>query len=324
MDNAGKILIQKNILNNFDNFKEILNPFLPNISVGCESTYTYYWISDGCKEYNIPFYLGHALYMKAISWDKIKNDLLNAKTIADLMRINLLPEAYPYPPEMRPTRDLLRRRHRLVSLRAEAITHILLTSHQYAIEDIDTSLIKNREQWTDIINIFKKQNTESTIQTDLDVINALTPVIKTVEKEVQNNAIFHNPEDFLLLKTAPGIGQILGLVILYETHDIHRFKKHQNYASYSRVVRCEQISNGKVTGRKNQKIGNPYLKWAFNAMIIPARKSSEPISKYYQRLEARHGKPRTKARLAHKFCKAIYYILKNKTPFDEKRFLGKA
>ena len=323
MDNAGKILAQKNIQNNFQTFKEFLNPFLPDVSVGCESTYTYYWISDGCKKNNIPFYLGHALYMKAISGDKIKNDPLNAKTIADLMRTNFLPEAYPYPEKMRPTRDLLRRRHRLVHLRAEAITHIQLISHQNAIEGIDGALIKDREQWDEIARIFKEYNMASTIQTDLDVINSLTPVIKSVEKEIRDNAIYHNPKDFLILKTAPGIGEILGLIILYETHNIGRFPRHQNYASYSRVVRCEQISNGKVTGRKHNKMGNPYLKWAFNAMIIPARKSSESISKYYQRLESRYGKPRAKARLAHKFCKAVYYMLKNKAPFNEKKFFGR-
>ena len=97
----------------------MLHPFLPNVVVGCESTYSYYWLADGCHEHRIPFYLGHALYMKAISANKQKNDKLDARTIAELLRTNFFPEAYPYPREMRPTRDLLRRRHRLVRIRAE-------------------------------------------------------------------------------------------------------------------------------------------------------------------------------------------------------------
>jgi len=109
------------------------------------------------------------------------------------------------------------------------------------------------------------------------------------------------------------------MIILYETHDISRFKKVQQYASYSRVVRCDRTSSGEKVDRKNQKIGNPYLKWAFSQIIIAAQKSSERIRKYYQRLEAKHGT--AKARIAHKFCVAAYFMLKNGQPFDEKRFV---
>jgi len=84
LDNTGNRHLNKNIVNDFNDFKEIINPFLPNIVVGCESTYTYYWLADGCRKYKIPFYLGHALYMKAISQNKQKNDKLDARTIAEL------------------------------------------------------------------------------------------------------------------------------------------------------------------------------------------------------------------------------------------------
>ena len=50
MDALGNIKIRKNIKNNFDVFKDYLNPFLPEIVVGCESTYCYYWLADGCHE----------------------------------------------------------------------------------------------------------------------------------------------------------------------------------------------------------------------------------------------------------------------------------
>ena len=56
-------------------------------------------------------------------------------------------------------------------------------------------------------------------------------VISKIQKEVQQNAVHHNPKDVLLLKTIPGIGDILSLSILYEIHDIKRFPKHQHYAS---------------------------------------------------------------------------------------------
>ena len=156
LDNTGKSYVNRNIINNFNNFKEILEPFLPNIVVGCESTYSYYWLADGCHSHRIPFYLRHALYMKAISSNKQKNDKLDAKTIAELLRTNFFPEAYPYPQEMRPTRDLLRRRHRLVSIRAEAYSHIQMIAQQNAIDGIGSAQVKNKDFRTTLLDQFNQ------------------------------------------------------------------------------------------------------------------------------------------------------------------------
>jgi transposase len=310
------------MLNNFNNFKQIIQPFLPNIVVGCESTYAYYWLADGCHGDRIPFYLGHALYMKAIGANKQKNDKIDAKTIAELMRTNFFPEAYPYPKLMRPARDLLRRRHRLVSIRSEAYSHIQMVAHQYAIEGVGSAEVKNKQTQQNLLAKFEQYNLTKLIETDLDIINALNPVIAKIEKEIQVNAVHHNAQDLMILQTAPGIGDILSLVILYETHDVKRFPAHQKYASYSRIVRSHQTSNGKIVGKKHSKMGNPYLKWAFNSIIITAQQNSERIRRYYNKLESRYGRPNARARIAHKFNIAVYYMLKNKQPFNEARFLN--
>ncbi|MFC1502696.1 IS110 family transposase [bacterium] len=323
MDKTGQIMMNRNFQNSITNFKKIIQPFQDHIAVGCESTYTYYWLADGCRESDIPFYLGHALYMKAISGNKQKHDPLDAKTIANLLRTSYFPEAYPYPKDMRPTRDLLRRRHRLVSIRAEAYSHIQMTAHQYAIDGIGSLNLKVKSNREEALSVFSQLNLDHIIHSDLDMIRSLDPVISGIEKQIRVSAIYHNPRDFAMLQTVPGIGEMLSMVILYETHDIRRFPKHQNYASYARVVKCDRTSSGKKVDRKNQKIGNPYLKWAFSTVIINGQ-SSEPIGKYIQRLESRHGRAKARARIAHKFCKAVYYMLKNGIPFDEKKFLQNA
>jgi len=323
MDKTGQIMLNRNFKNDFFNLKKIIQPFQENIALGCESTYTYYWLADGCHQSGIPFYLGHAYYMKAISGNKQKHDPLDAKTIANLLRTNYFPEAYPYPRDMRPTRDLLRRRHRLVRIRAEAYSHIRMTAHQYAIDNLGGQHLKTKSARDAALSVFSKLGLEHVVASDLDVIASLSPVIDNIEKQIRVSAINHNPRDFAMLQTVPGIGEMLSMVILYETHDIRRFPKHQNYASYARVVRCDRTSSGKKVGRKNQKIGNPYLKWAFSTVIINGQ-SSEHIGKYMVRLESKHGRAKARARIAHKFCKAVYYMLKNGQPFDEKKFLQNA
>ena len=79
LDCEYRILYRRNMPNNFAHFKQIPTPFLPDIAVGAESTFNYYWLYDGCLEAGIPFYLGHAAYMKAIAGNKQKNDPLGAE-----------------------------------------------------------------------------------------------------------------------------------------------------------------------------------------------------------------------------------------------------
>ena len=97
VNRVGDIELCRNIPKDFKIFKEFKRSFVPDLAVGCESTYNYYWLLDGCREAGMRFCLGHASYMKAISGHKKKNDPLDAETIANLMRTNYFPEAYPYP-----------------------------------------------------------------------------------------------------------------------------------------------------------------------------------------------------------------------------------
>ena len=84
------------------------------------------------------------------------------------------PKLIPIPRLMRPTRDLLRQRHRLVQIRAEAYSHIQMVAHQYAIEGIGSEQIKNNNHRDQLIDIFKTEKLLSMITSDLDVIDSLT------------------------------------------------------------------------------------------------------------------------------------------------------
>lgn len=324
MDKSGDIHFRRNMRNEFNIFKEFMEPFLPDLAVGVESTYNWYWLADGCHDAGIPFYLGHALYMKAISGAKKKNDRLDSKKVADLMRANLFPLAYPYPREMRPTRDLLRRRNYYVSLRAAANTHIQTVFSQEAILDVTGCDIKKKDARRFVIEKLDDPDLVLTVECDLDVMGFLDPMISKLEKRIRSQAKHHDRKAFALLQTTPGIGDILALTILYEVHKIDRFPSAQRFSSYARTVKCERTSDGKNTGGGNQKIGNPYLKWALNQIIIKAKSQSKPIKHLYERLECKYGPRKAKGIMGHKFAVSIYYMLKNGQAFDEFKFLKSA
>jgi transposase len=321
MDKAGKIIFHRDVPNDFKVFLEFMKSFLPHLAVGVESTYNWYWLADGCREAKIPFYLGHALYMKAIHGGKKKNDRLDSKTIADLMRANLFPLAYVYPKEMRATRDLLRRRHRFVSLRARALSHIQLIFVQQGMLDIESRDVKNKKTRRTLLDKLPHPDLKMTVETDLNLIEALDPMIASMEQQIRAQAKHHDRKALEVLLSTPGIGDMLALTILYEIHTVSRFESPQQLSSYGRVVKCERTSMGKTTDRGNQKIGNPHLKWAFGEIIIHAPKSAPRIKRHYEQLQAKFGPGRAKSIIAHEFAVAIYFMLKNGQVFDELRFV---
>src|SRR5262249_1193610 len=116
-----------------DLFLKAIAPYREDMAVPVECIFTWYWPADLCGKRNIPFVLGHALYMKAIHGGKAKNDKIDAHKIAVLLRGGMLPMAYVYPALMRSTRDLLRRRMHLMRKRSELLAHIQNTNSRYCL-----------------------------------------------------------------------------------------------------------------------------------------------------------------------------------------------
>src|SRR5262249_52955790 len=148
LDQTGQAVLHENFAADTDTFRQAVAPYRDGLVVACECLFCWYWLADLCAAENIPFVLGHALYMKAIHGGKTKNDRLDALTIASLLRGGNLPIAYVYPKGLRETRDLLRRRMYLVRKRAEAITHIQNTNSQYNLAPFGKKLVfaGNREE----------------------------------------------------------------------------------------------------------------------------------------------------------------------------------
>ncbi|MEA3274636.1 MAG: transposase, partial [Pseudomonadota bacterium] len=152
------------------------------------------------------------------------------------------------------------------------------------------------------------------VNSTLAVMRTLDGAIAVLEKRVKGR-IGLRPA-FKPLLTVSGIGQILGLTIMLETGEIGRFAKVGNYASYSRCVGSEHISNGKRKGRGNRKNGNKYLAWAFVEAANFAVRYNPKIKRYYQRKSARTHRIVAIKTVAHKLARACYYVLRDQVPFD--------
>jgi transposase len=259
--------------------------------------------------------------MKAIHGGKAKHDKIDAQKIAVLLRGGMLPQAYVYPSEMRATRDLLRRRIHFMRKRAELLTHVQQTNSQYNLPAMGKKIAykANRDG---VSERFPDPAVQKSIAVDLALIDHYDQLLRDVELSILTTAKQHNANTLYLLRTVPGIGEILSLVLLYEIHDLQRFPRVQDFVSYCRLIKCAKESAGKRYGTSGSKIGNAYLKWAFSEAAVLFLRANPAGQKYLARLEKKHGKGKALTVLAHKLARAVYYMLKRQTAFAMHKFLN--
>jgi len=322
ISSGGEIVLHRNMKADPESLFKAIEPYRPDIVIGVECIFTWYWIADLCAEEGIPFTLGHALYMKAIHGGKAKNDKIDSGKIAAMLRGGMFPMAYVYPAKMRALRDLLRRRNYMVRRRADLLSHIQNTNSQYNQPGFGRCHIAHKCRREEVLSHFRDPAVLAGIKADYALIDQFSVQIRALEQAVLDGAKQHDPQALFLIRTIYGIGKILSLTILYEIGDISRFPRVQDFASYSRLVKCSRESAGKRYGTSGSKIGNVHLKWAFSeASVLFLRCNPEGL-KYKKRLERKHGKAKSLSILAHRLGRATYYMLKRGKAFDMKKFLS--
>lgn len=324
MDRDGKKLVHTNIRNNdFAYFLKLVAPYRHDLTVCAECMFGWYWLADACQAAGLTFVLAHALYLKAIHGGKNKNDRIDSEKIAHLLRTNLIPPAYVYPADKRPLRALLRQRLFYVWSRSELLARI--QSHQLAHNRPPIRQTRpNRDPWEERL-LAQEDNPirQLALQNDLALIRHYDTQITALEEQLQRLTKATAWRDYTLLQTVPGIGEHLGLTILYEVGDINRFPTVKDFVSYCRLVKGTVASAGKIKGLRGAKLGNPYLRWAFGESAVIAKRDHALIGPLAQRLEARLGnKFKANTVLAIKLARAVYFMLKNQTVFDPERLVA--
>jgi transposase len=270
------------------------------------------WLADLCAQEGIPFVLGHALDMKAIHGGQAKHDQIDAHQIAVLLRGGMLPQADVSPAEMRATRDLLRRRMHLMRTRAERLTHIQHTNSQDNLPEIGQKIAYKATR-VGGAERFADPAVHKSLEVDLALIGHDDSLLRDMELSVLTTAQAHHTTTRYLLRTVPGIGEILSLVLLDESHDIHRFPRVQDCVSSGRLVKCAKESAGKRDGTGGSTIGNAYLKWAFSEAAVLCLRDHPFGQKYLTRLEKQHGKGKALTILAHHLARAVSVMLNRHT-----------
>jgi len=317
IDEKDRVVAEKRLPNDLSKVVGFLMPWRDELAgVVVESTYNWYWLVDGLQEAGFVVKLANTGAMRKYDGLKHTGDEADARQLAHLFRLGILPTGTILPPEQRAIRDLARKRMQLVRSR---------TSHILAIENImarqrGVRISSNRIKRlvADAVNqMGLSADVALAVQSNLAVITTLSEQIDLLEKRLQES-VGERPE-YALLMSVPGIGRILATIILLETGPIDRFAAVGNFASYARCVDSQRISNGKKKGEGNTKNGNKYLAWAFVEAANFALRFCAEAKRFYERKKARTNTVVAIKALAHKLARACFHILKERKSFDVTR-----
>jgi transposase len=167
---------------------------------------------------------------------------------------------------------------------------------------------------------FSHPSVQLSASLDLDLIDKLDELIAKVELQLTRTAKVDDVQTYHRLRTLPGLGPILSLVLLYEMHDVARFDQVGQFLSYSRLVRCDHASAGKKLGWGGKKIGNAHLRWAFAEIACLFLRASARARAWKQKQEKKHGSGKALGILAARLARSVFHMIRKQEAFDEDRF----
>lgn len=318
VDALDRVIYERRLPNDLPTILGALAPHRGDIeAVAVESTFNWYWLVDGLMAAGYTVKLVNTSAVKIYEGLKYTGDEHDARHLAQLLRLGILPTGYIYPKEERGVRDLLRKRSQLVRCRTAQILSIQNLVNRNCGHGISLEDIRKLDDPA-IAELCEGDGERGlALQSNLAVLRCLDERIGILERAVLAQAKLK--PDFETLLSADGIGKILGMTIMYETGTLDRFAKVGQFASYARCVNSRRESNGQKKGEGNRKNGNKYLAWAFVEAAHHATRHNEQIRRFYQRKKAKkNGAVAIKA-VAHKLARACYHMLKEQTPFDTAR-----
>jgi transposase len=317
IDETDKVVAEKRLPNDLTKILALLEPHRDELSgIVVESTFNWYWLVDGLQEAGYTVHLANTTAIKKYDGLKHSGDETDARHLAHLLRLGILPTGTILAPEQRAVRDLARKRMQLIQTRTTQILSIETILSRTTGKRLTSNQVK-RLTIADLPALGLHADVTLSLQAHVAIIEVLQLQIAELEKRLQNKVA--QEDDFKRLMTVPGIGTVLATMIYLETGPIDRFAGPGNYASYVRCVSSEYTSNGKKKGQGNTKNGNKYLAWAFVEAAVYSTRFCPQAKRFFERKKAKANTALAVKALAHKLARACYHILKQREPFQMDR-----
>jgi transposase len=246
----------------------------------------------------------HPLRCKAIASARLKNDKAGAAILAQLLRADLLPQAWIAPPAVRQLRALPRHRASLVRLGTQLRNRIHAVAADHGYDRAGSYWTGPGRGWLAELDL---PAVSRQIVTDcLASIDALTPVIERLDGELHQHA--KAGPRVKVVRTLPGVGEFTALVMLAETGDISRFGSARKLASWAGLTPTVRGSDLTVRHGHISKQGSAWLRWVLNQAAQSAKRSPE-FSATYAAIAQRRGNKIATMAIARKLLTRAYHLL---------------
>ncbi|MEO9886992.1 MAG: IS110 family transposase [Balneola sp.] len=306
INDTGKLLVEDKQLNSPANLSLFFQQFNEPVQAVVECTSYWYWVADWCTEHKVPLKLAHAKMLKAISYAKVKTDSVDARTLAELLRVGLIPEAHQCKREQRDLRELTRGRLRMIERRSSLQSSLwqLAAKYNVIVQDVGWRYLQPLEEF-----LGERLPLVARIEAQLLLkqIRLVQDQVGELEQAIENHTHFH--KDVERLKVLPGFGLVCAWTVIAEIGDITRFPTTKQFTSYCRLVPGSKDSGGKHRHRSKNKDGNRYLRIAFNQAAIIAYRDYPVVKDFYKKITRRSGKHVARTVVGKELAKIVWHML---------------
>jgi transposase len=300
----GQVQLNKNVVNGSEPMLRLIGGLPSGTPVAFEAAFGWSWLAELLEDYGFEAHMVHPLRCKAIASARLKNDKVDAAILAQLLRADLLPEAWIAPAKVRQLRALLRHRISLVRLATQTRNriHAVAADHGYD---------RSASYWTGpgrgwLAELELPATSREIITDCLAVIDGLVSVIDRIDGELHQHA--KADPRVKMLRTLPGVGEFTALVMVAEIGDISRFPSARKLASWAGLTPTVRGSDLHVRHGHISKQGSAWLRWAMNQAAQTAKRSPE-FAATYQAIAGRRGKKIATIAIARKLLTRAWHLL---------------
>jgi transposase len=300
----GKVQLNKNVVNGSEPMLRLIGDLPSGTPVAFEAAFGWGWLARLLEDYGFDAHLVHPLRCKAIASARLKNDKVDAAILAQLLRADLLPEAWIAPAEVRQLRALLRHRASLVRIGTQQRNRIHAAAADHGYDRSASYWTGPGRGWLAELDL---PAASREIVTDcLAVIDGLAPVIDRIDGELHARA--KADPRVTALRTLPGVGEFTALVMLAEIGDITRFPSARKLASWAGLTPTVRGSDLTVRHGHISKQGSAWLRWVMNQAAQTAKRSPE-FSATYSAIARRRGKKIATIAISRKLLTRAWHLL---------------
>lgn len=316
MDQRGRVVDERRLPNG--EMAAYLKKNVPRKTYAVlEATRNWAFMYDLLAEHVDRVELAHPKELKAISAAAVKTDKVDARTLAQLARLNYLPIAYAAPPEIRDLRLEVRHRDRLVSQRTQAKNriHAVLASYNLVSPTSDLFCLSGREYLEEVMADQLRPAAVRAVQRDLALIDHLNEQVAEVEDSLQFSDELK--QQVKLLRTMPGVGRVGAITLLAEIGDIQRFHSPKALCNWAGLTPRIRNSDAIVRHGRISKQGPALARAAMTRAATIASRSSKRWQRVHEIMVLRNGRQAAKVVVARRLLTVIYYMLKRQEPYQE-------